>query len=348
MFYDEFQVEKIYMNEKKSKEQVLSLLEKNNLTIDPGLDETMGVYNKETLIGTGSVKENTLRCIAVDKAYQGEGVLNVLMNELVYTQYIRGINHLFLYTKPSNKRSFEFMGFHKIEEADKKVVLMENKSDGFTSYLKQLSRFKMVGGKISSIVMNGNPFTNGHLYLIERAAKESEHVHVFIVSSEDSSFPYKVRWELIKEGTKHIKNITLHEGGEYIISNATFPSYFIKDTSEVVKTHAILDLRIFAKYIGPSLGITQRYVGEEPYSETTNIYNQVMKKILPEFGIKVREIERKAVKNEIISASKVRDFIAKGQIQIIKAFVPKTTYDFLASEEGKDVINKIQTYEKRR
>ncbi|QZY53621.1 [citrate (pro-3S)-lyase] ligase [Crassaminicella profunda] len=347
MLYEKFKIEKIYMDEAKARNQVLNLLEKNHLTLDFGLEDTVGIYDGENLIGAGSIKGNTLRCIAVDEEYQGTGVLNLLMNELVHMQYLREVNHLFVYTKPSAQKSFQFMGFHKIEEVSGKVVLMENKHDGMKSYLDGLAKQKVIGEKISCVVMNGNPFTNGHLYLIEKAAEESQHVHVFIVSSDLSSFPYEVRRELMREGTKHIKNITIHEGGDYIISNATFPSYFIKEPSEIVKIHAALDLRIFGNYIGPSLGIHERYVGEEPYCETTNQYNQVMKEILPQFGMGVNEIPRKSINSDTISASKVRSFIAKGDIEKIKPFVPESTYNFLTSEEGEKVIHKIQEVKKR-
>ncbi|TCO79332.1 [citrate (pro-3S)-lyase] ligase [Marinisporobacter balticus] len=343
----DFTVEKIYMDEKKTKKQVLDLLEKNDLTLDIGLEDSVGVYDGENLIATGSIKGNTLRCIAIDQDYQGTSVLNLLMDTLVRMQYMRERSHLFVYTKPTAQKSFQFMGFHKIEEVNEKVILMENKMDGIKSYLDRLSKHEVSGDKISAIVMNANPFTNGHLYLIERASKESDHVHVFMVSSDISSFPYSVRKQLITEGTKHIKNITLHEGGDYIISNATFPSYFIKEKSEIVKIHATLDLKIFAKYIGPSLGIHQRYVGEEPYCETTHQYNQVMKMILPQYGIDVKEIARKAIEDGTISASKVRDFIATGNIEKINSFVPEATYTFLASEEGKKIIHKIQKCKKR-
>lgn len=347
MSYHDFHIEKIYMDEKKIKDQVLSLLKRNHLTLDSGLEDSVGVYDGEILIGTGSIKGNTLRCIAVEEAYQGTNILNLLMNELVRMQYMLGRNHLFVYTKPSAQKSFQFMGFHRIEEVNGKVILMENRSDGIQKHLNQLEKYKVAGKKISAIVMNSNPFTKGHLYLIERAAAEGEHVHVFIVSSDLSSFPYKFRKRLMEEGTKHIKNITLHEGGNYIISNATFPSYFIKEPSEIVKTHAMLDLKIFSNHIAPCLGISKRYVGEEPYCEMTNQYNQVMKELLPKCGIEVREIPRKSINNETISASKVRDFIGKGDIEKIKAFVPEATYNFLNSEEGKKVIQKIQTVERR-
>lgn len=108
--------------------------------------------------------------------------------------------------------------------------------------------------------MNANPFTLGHRYLVEQACKENDWLHLFMVSEDASYFPYAVRKRLIKEGTADLKNIIYHDSGPYIISSATFPSYFQKDDLAVIESHANLDLAIFVK-IAERLGIKARYVG---------------------------------------------------------------------------------------
>lgn len=323
-------------------EKVLNLLEQNDLTIDPSIEEMVGIFDEEKLIAVGGVRANTLRCIAVNKLYQGGKVLNMLMSELIRIQYLRNVDDIFLFTKPSAKKSFEFLGFHVIEEVDNKVVLMENRPDGLGNYLNKLERYKVDGQRISAIVMNGNPFTFGHRYLIERASRESDHLHIFVLSSDESSFPYGIRMSLIKEGIKDIKNVTIHEGGNYIISNATFPSYFIKEKSQIAQLHTALDARVFGKYIGPCLGINRRYVGEEPYCDITNTYNESLKKILPQHGIEVKEIPRKSMDDVYISASQVRSYILNSEIEKTRDIVPPSTYSFLTSKEGEAVIKKIQ------
>ncbi len=77
--------------------------------------------------------------------------------------------------------------------------------------------------------MNANPFTLGHQFLVEKAAKECDWLHLFVVQEEGSEFSFFDRFEMIKAGTRHIDNITIHPGSKYIISRATFPTYFIKD-----------------------------------------------------------------------------------------------------------------------
>ncbi|WP_432402802.1 [citrate (pro-3S)-lyase] ligase [Wukongibacter sp. M2B1] len=343
MSYSEFRIEEIEIDEKNAWEKIKKILKQNDLKIDSSLEQVIGVFDGLKLIAVGGVKYNTLRCIAVDKSYQGGRVLNLLMGELIRVQYHRGIHDIFLFTKPASKKSFKYLGFHVVEEVDNQVILMENNPDGLKNYLKDLSEYKVDGEKISAIVMNGNPFTLGHKYLIERASRESDHLHIFVLSSDESSFPYKVRMKLIAEGIKNIDNVTIYEGGNYIISNATFPSYFIKEKSDTVRLHTALDLKIFGKYIAPCLGINRRYVGEEPYCVTTNTYNQAMKRILPQYGVEVIEIPRKSTESEYISASKVRAAIIKGEIEKIKGIVPSLTYSFLTSKEGEDVIRKIQS-----
>lgn len=342
MAFRELQIEKIDIDNEIDKDKLLNLLKQEDLDMDLSIEETIGIFDKDKLIATGGIKTNTLRCIAIDKSYQGGKVLNILMSQLIRIQYQRGLNDIFIFTKPSSQKSFEHLGFYMIEKVDNKVVLMENRPDGLKKYLNELSKYKVAGERISAIVMNGNPFTLGHRYLIEKAAGESDHLHVFVLSSEESSFPYEARRKMIIEGTNDITNITIHKGGNYIISNATFPSYFIKEKSEIVRVHTMLDLKIFSRHIVPCLGINKRYVGEEPYCETTKAYNEAMKEILPKHGVDVKEIPRKAIGDKYISASRVRAFIAKGEVEKIKNFVPASTYDFLASGKGKRVIDKIQ------
>lgn len=90
----------------------------------------------------------------------------------------------------------------------------------------------------------------------------------------------------------HLPNVVLHDSGPYIISNATFPSYFLKDEAAVIDGHARLDLAVFTK-IAAALNITARYVGEEPTSQVTGLYNQIMCEQLPKAGIECVVVPRK-------------------------------------------------------
>src|SRR5699024_5124368 len=140
---------------------------------------------------------------------------------------------------------------------------------------------------------------------------------------EDRSlFPNKVRLKLLEEGTKHLQNVVIHKAKDYIISNSTFPSYFLKEENAVVASHAIIDIKIFGQYIGPALGINQRIVGEEPSDLVTNIYNETMKELLPKYNIKPIIVPRFTKELGVISASKVRKMIYEGKLDTLKQLVP--------------------------
>ncbi|MPM42087.1 [Citrate [pro-3S]-lyase] ligase [bioreactor metagenome] len=227
--------QRIFLQDSNEKRNLEEFLKKEGIKLDKNLDYTMGIYDAGKIIATGSFYKNTLKCLAVSSEHQGLGILNKVVSHLLNEQYARGYTHIFLYTKCNTAEFFSYLGFNEITRVDNLVVFMENKPHGIQSYAKELSKQKVKGHRVASIVMNANPFTLGHLHLIEKAANENDAVHVFIVSEEASVIPFKIRYELIKRGTQHLKNIIFHKAGDYIISNATFPSYFIKDDKNVWK-----------------------------------------------------------------------------------------------------------------
>lgn len=64
-----------------------------------------------------------------------------------------------------------------------------------------LERFEVEGNAaVGSIVMNCNPFTLGHRYLIEYASKYVDYLYIFVVEEDKSFFPFSDRIDLIKKG----------------------------------------------------------------------------------------------------------------------------------------------------
>ena len=253
------------------------LLAAEGIRRDANLDYTCGMYDDEmNLIATGSCFGNTLRCMAVSHTHQGEGLMNSIVSHLIEVQFSRGNTHLFLYTKCDSARFFRDLGFYEIARINGQIVFMENKRTGFSSYLNSLEKQKESAPRIAALVMNANPFTLGHQYLVEKAASENDILHLFIVSEDASLVPFSVRKKLVMEGTAHLKNIRYHDSGPYIISNATFPSYFQKDEQAVIESHAMLDLTVFTK-IASALGINRRYVGEAHTSMVTGNYSSCLK-----------------------------------------------------------------------
>ena len=177
--------------------------------------------------------------------------------------------------------------------------------------------------------MNCNPFTLGHEYLIEYAMKKVKKLYVFVVEEDKSDFKFSDRFKLVKEGVKKFSNVEVLPSGKFIISQQTFSGYFNKENLQDVAVDSSEDVEIFAREIAPTLGITIRFVGEEPEDTVTKSYNDTMKKILPQYGIEVAEIPRREINGEVISAKKVRAALKVGDFDKIKKLVPKTTLKFL-------------------
>ncbi len=183
--------------------------------------------------------------------------------------------------------------------------------------------------RVGAIVMNCNPFTYGHRYLIEEALKSVDFLIIFVVEEDKSSFSYIERVSMVREGCTDLENVMVVPSGPFILSQMSFPEYFIKETSEDLMRHTEQDIRIFAEKIAPQLRIQCRFVGEEPEDEVTKQYNVAMKKVLPQYGVDLIEIPRKMVNGKPISASLVREYIEKGSIDQLAELVPVTTRTFL-------------------
>ena len=329
------------VQDKATLAQVDALLQQEGITRDGNLDYIAAMLDEEgNVIATGSCFGQTLRCFAVSTEHQGEGLLNQIISHLMEYQLSRGNSHLFLYTKVKTAKFFESLGFYEIARVEGTLVFMENRRSGFSGYLKNLEKTARPGLS-AAIVMNANPFTLGHQYLVETAAAQCDTLHLFVLSEDASLVPFSVRKELVRLGTEHLKNVVLHDSGPYMISNATFPSYFLKDAAAVIQGHAKLDLAVFAR-IAQALGVTVRYVGEEPNSQVTGIYNSIMEQSLPKYGIACRVIPRKASEGKAISASTVRKALQAGNWETLKILVPQTTLDYFTSPQAEPVLEVIR------
>lgn len=337
-------VSRIYPDDARGMEQVRALLAKEGLELDGNLDYTCGIYEEDgTLIATGSAFGTTLRCFAVDKNHRGEGLLNRIVTHLTEYQAERGNYRLFVYTKCTSAKFFTDLGFFEIARVEDTLSFLENRRGGFPRFCQGLAKEKREG-RSAAIVMNANPFTLGHLHLVEQAAKACDHVHLFVLSEEAGPIPASVRWQLVREGTAHLPNVHCHHSGPYLISSATFPSYFLRDQASVIRGHAKLDLALF-RMIAESLGVTVRYMGEEPRSLVTGIYNEVMAEELPKSGITCVEVPRLEGSGQPISASTVRQAIHDGQMEQIREIVPESTWNYFNSTQAQSVVEAIQAEE---
>ncbi len=327
--------------DKRGQRQVDELLAREGIRRDGHLDYTCGLFDGDwNLAATGSCFANTIRCLAVDGGRQGEGLLNQIVSHLMEVQIQRGNGHVFLYTKPQTARFFADLGFYEIARVEGSLVFMENRRRGFTGYCAALSQ-NCREVDAAAVVMNANPFTRGHLHLVERAASESGTVHLFVLSEEAGPIPFAVRRRLVREGVAHLPNVVCHDSGPYIISAATFPSYFLKDEDTVIRAHAALDLQVFGA-IAESLRIRRRYVGEEPASRVTALYNEVMAQKLPELGIECRIIPRLAQEGRAVSASDFRQAVHDGALERALELLPESGRRFFTSPEAEPVIAAIR------
>lgn len=180
-----------------------------------------------------------------------------------------------------------------------------------------------------AIVMNCNPFTLGHEYLIRIASQMVDILYVFVVSEDRSAFSFKDRLKLVMDGTQEMQNVRVIPSGKFVLSVETFPEYFSKDENQSADIDTSKDLEIFGSVIAKELNINIRFVGEEPVDKVTQQYNNTMKRILPRYGIKVIEIPRVKRNEHVISASKVRKLWEQGELSKVKEYVPDCTYQYL-------------------
>lgn len=312
------------------------------------VDYSVMIFNlNNEVLGVASSQANVLKYIAVAPKYRESAVFAMLITHQL-GRLIEKYDKIFAFTKPRNILIFEGMGFKKIAVAEPLFCVLEYGMIGIKDYVAELKAYKQDNKElktIAALVVNCNPITNGHLFLIEKAAAESNWVYLFVVQENLSAFPYEVRMRLVKEATSHISNLTIIPGGDYIVSGKTFPSYFLKgvNSSDIITKQAELDVTIFRDYIVPALGINKRYVGEEVYCQTTAAYNRAMKRLLVPAGVEVIEVERKkdTATEQYISASGIRNAIRRNALSEVKQCLPKATYNYLLSEESVPIREKI-------
>ena len=303
------------------------LLSETGLTADEDAEVFLLIWDGDDLIATGARKGNLLKCIAVAPDRQGEDLTATVLTQLRQDAFGAGHSHLFLYTKPKNVPLFSSLFFYPIAQtAD--VALLESQPDGIRSFLETLPA-PCKKGIIGSVVANCNPFTLGHQHLIRTAAKECDWVYVFILSEDRSDFSFADRLAMVQAGTGELKNVTVLPTGPYLISSATFPTYFLKDPAIIEDAQCKLDAAIFIQYYAPTFSISRRYVGTEPLCPVTDAYNHILAETLPKQGIALRAIDRLEHEGTPVSATEVRRLLQEGNFEAIRAFVPQSTFDYL-------------------
>lgn len=334
--------------------QIRGLLARQGLDPEAEVDTFCVGRQGQRVLACAGLAHDVVKCTAIAPAAQGLGVLERLMTELTYAALDRGVSHLFLYTSLANEEKFLACGFHRIvavpDEAQRPdggagaagVVFMENSRAGITKWTEELSYYRRQRPKVGAVVVNCNPFTLGHRYLLQQAAQDCDYLHVFVVSEDASFFSYADRLALVHAGVAELPErdrIHVHPGSRYLVSKATFPTYFLKDAAVVQQASTAVDLRIFREHIAPSLGITHRYVGTEPFCAVTRAYNADMHRWVEQAHgdhdpVRVVEVERVAHEGRAISATQVRRRIIEGRLAGLDRLVPAATYAFIIATYG--------------
>lgn len=332
---------------------VINFLKPLGFEFDPAeVEFTLILYTLNgDIIATGSHKGRIIKYVAVSPKYRDSTAFALIVTSL--TEKILSVyKNTYVFTRPANAVYFKGLGFKEIASAKPLFSVLEFGFETIANYQSYLQSIKKTAttDKIAGIVVNCNPFTAGHLYLIEKAASENEWVYLFVVEEDQSVFPFAVRWELIRKGITHLGNVVMVKGGDYIVSGAIFPAYFLRNelVSDIMKKQAELDVKIFAKYVVPVLHIKKRYVGTEKYCNTTAAYNVAMHEILPAYGVAVIEIERITASKDqkdsprCISASVVREAIKNDTLCDMLGCLPESTREFLLSDESRQIRENIK------
>ena len=330
-FGQNFEIRSIPLSIKSYKNKVEKFLNDNDLRLD-GVDYYAGVFligEDDILLGGGGLQGNVIKCIAITDDLRETGMGTKLISHLYLQAINNGEDTVRVFTKPENKEIFTSLGFKLLATSDK-AILLEN-GNGLKHYCDYLASLRREGEN-GAIVMNANPFTLGHRYLIETAAKEVNNLYIIVVKENRSLFSYNDRKQMITKGTEDLKNVIICEGSDYQISNTTFPTYFLKEITDATDTQISLDLDLFSKHIAPALNIKKRFIGTEPKDVLTNRYNYLIKSILPEKCIEVVEVDRlQNESNVIISATTVRECLSSFDFYGAKQLVYPTTIPFLLS-----------------
>lgn len=317
------------INLKYEREALEEFLASKALKYENDIDTAFGLFSdEEELLGCGCAAGNLLKCFAVDEDLRGQNALGTLVSALIQDRFSKNITSLFVITKAENEPLFCGCGFHTLAKTER-LVMLENRKDGPERFLAGLSLPEDAGKRIGAAVMNCNPFTRGHRYLIENAASMCDVLHIFVVEEDRSEFPFEDRFRLVREGTADIPRVRVHKSGPYMISAATFPTYFLKKEDDADSLRGELDAVLFSERIAPALHITERFVGTEPVDPVTAGYNLTLKHVLPAHGISVHEIPRLEEGGNVISASTVREMLRKEEWGALRTLLPDVTFRYL-------------------
>ena len=351
-------------------------LQRVGLSLPTGITLGLGLYETGRIIATGFLAGNVLCGISVVPDKQGEGLAAFMVSRLMERGAGEGLSHFLLFTKPGEVGTFRNLSFSEIA-CTGTAALLEFGRPGYADWIdfcrrnlhaSDKGKDKKINGNSSpgpreaafkpgrekprhkpdtsrpmyrraAVVMNANPFTRGHRHLVETALQAADTAAVFVVQEDASAFPFSVRFALVCEGLADLNRVKVLPGGNFMVSLASFPSYFTGERQHEA-VHASLDATIFASKVAPDLGLDLRCVGAEPVCGVTAAYNEALRRILPIHGIRCVEVPRLCEGTEVVSASTVRALLQQRPLpwEAIAKLTPASTLRYLRSDEGRALV----------
>jgi len=319
-----------------------ALIESQGLRFEEHCDDFVGVFQDGRLVAAAARAGYVFEMITILPECQGGEMLGALLTELHRLGRDAGHEVFWIFTRPEHVPSFAPYHFQLLVTGGKAALL--ESGNGFGRWVGE-NAARIRPGRNGACVINGNPFTLGHLHLVEQASRRVDTLYLFVVREDRSVFPYAVRRRLAERATARLANVVVLDTSRYAVSAATFPSYFLKRLDEVAREQMRLDVHLFGQRIAPAFSVVARFVGSEPADPATRAYNEVMREVLPDHGVEWVEIPRIAGAGrpaaEFISASRVRAALARREFEMIRGWVPEATMEFLLSPEGSALAERI-------
>ena len=254
------------------------LIEGNGLIFQAGFDDLVGIHDQGDLVAVGARAGRVLKMLAIAPAHRGGSLLGEIVSALVSRGIAAGFDAIFVFTKPGYAGSFEALNFTLL--ADQGQAALLEFGNGLKHWLAANGSWRRAGVN-GAVVVPGAPFSPGRRHLIETAARQVDHLYVFVVAED--------HYRLVREGVGDIANVIVLDIAHYRIGATIFPTYFLKPDDPVERIRAELDATLFATRIAPFFGIARRFTCAESTPESA-ADEAAMTSILQTHGIEVSAI----------------------------------------------------------
>lgn len=298
-----------------------------DLRYESDIDKTLYIEENGKIIATVSKAKDIIKCLAISSSHQSENLSSILISKIIEKMHEENIHSYMVFTKAIYENTFINLGFRKLVSTTNTVMLeggLETIDDAINKMkIKINAEYGAISKNtnVGAIVMNANPITLGHQYLIEQSVLENDLTLVFVVEEDNQEFDFQSRYSLVYLTCKKYENVVVLPASKYVVSKSTFPTYFLKEDI-VEQEFTLIDGLIFKHHFMEKLNIRRRYVGSET-KEKMNDYNNTLKSILND---KLVLLDRILVNNQVVSASHVRNLLNKGNIEEALNYIPKECY----------------------